>query len=87
MFFTKEIAAMLVSSLGHVFSAMVDLIGAVLTIVWYMVVLYGLWHMKDVRYEAPVLKRRYTRPEWDLLSEEEKDQIIKKMITVHIKDV
>jgi hypothetical protein len=85
MFFAMEIDSMLVSSLGHVFSAMVDLIGAVLAIVWYMLVLYGLWHMKDVRYEAP--KCRYTRPEWDLLSKEEKDKIIKKMITVYIKDV
>ena len=85
MFFAKEIVSMLMCSLGHVFSDMVDLIGAVLTIVWYMVVLYGLWQMKDVRYEAP--KRRYTRPEWDLLSKEEKDKIIKKMITVYIKDV
>jgi hypothetical protein len=87
MFFAMEIASMLVSSLGHVFSAMVDLIGAVLTIVWYMVVLYGLWQMKDVRYEAPVLDRRYTRPEWDLLSKEEKDKIIKKTITVYIDEV
>jgi hypothetical protein len=85
MFFAMEIASMLVSSLGHVFSAMVDLIGTVLTIVWYMVVLYGLWKMKDVRYEAPV--RRYTRPEWDLLSKEEKDKIIKKTMTVYIKEV
>jgi hypothetical protein len=85
MFFTMEIASMLVCFLGYVFSAIVDLIGAVLTIVWYMVVLYGLWQMKDVRYVAP--KRRYTRPEWDLLSKEEKNQIIKKMITVYIKDV
>ena len=49
------------SAFGHVVWAMVDLIGIVLTIVWYMVVLYGLWKMKDVRYEAPV---RYTQKEF-----------------------
>ena len=48
------------SAFGRVVWAMVDLIGIVLTIVWYMVVLYGLWKMKDVRY-PPV--RRYTQKE------------------------
>jgi hypothetical protein len=72
------------SAFGRVVWAMVDLIGIVLTIVWYMVVLYGLWKMKDVRYEPPV--RRYTRPEWDLLTDEEKEKIIKKTTTVYIKE-
>ena len=49
------------SAFGRVVWAIVDLIGIVLTIVWYMVVLYGLWKMKDVRYEPPV--RRYTQKE------------------------
>ena len=48
------------SAFGRVVWAMVDLIGIVFTIVWYMVVLYGLWKMKDVRYEPPV---RYTQKE------------------------
>ena len=75
------------SAFGHVVWAIVDLIGIVLTIIWYMVVLYGLWKMKDVRYEATVEDRLYTRPEWDLLTEEEKHKILKKTITVHIRDV
>jgi hypothetical protein len=49
------------SAFGQVVWATVDLIGIVLTIVWYMVVLYGLWKMKDVRYKATV--RRYTQKE------------------------
>ena len=44
------------SAFGRVVWATVDLIGIVLTIVWYMVVLFGLWKMKDVRYEPPVRK-------------------------------
>lgn len=74
------------SAFGRVVWAIVDLIGIVLTIVWYMVVLYGLWKMKDVRYEATVEDRLYTRPEWDLLTEEEKNKILKKTITVRIRD-
>jgi hypothetical protein len=76
-------------------ASMVDFIGSVVTLVWYMVVFYGLWKLKDVRYEAPVrrvrfapvARRRYTRPEWDLLTEEEQKKVIKEMITVHIHDV
>ena len=84
-------------------ASMVDFIGSVVTLVWYMVVFYGLWKLKDVRYEAPVrrvrfapvrrvrfapvARRRYTRPEWDLLTEEEQKKVIHEMITVHIDDV
>ena len=46
------------SAFGQVVWATVDLIGIVLTIVWYMVVLYGLWKMKDVRYKATVTKQQ-----------------------------
>ena len=49
------------SAFGRVVWATVDLIGIVLTIVWYMVVLYSLWKMKNVCYEPPV--RRYTQKE------------------------
>jgi hypothetical protein len=69
---------------------MVDFIGSVVTLVWYMVVFYGLWKLKDVRYEAPVrrvARPRYTRPEWDLLTQEEQKKVIKEMITVYIHDV
>jgi hypothetical protein len=46
------------SAFGHVVWAIVDLIGIVLTIVWYMMVLYVLWKMKDVRYEPPVHRQK-----------------------------
>ena len=39
-------------------ASMVDFIGSVVTLVWYMVVFYGLWKLKDVRYEAPVIKQK-----------------------------
>jgi hypothetical protein len=65
MSYAEELSSLLnvfnVSAFGRVVWAIVDLIGIVLTIVWYMVVLYGLWKMKDVRYEPPV--RRYTQKE------------------------
>jgi len=72
-------------SCASAIASMVDFIGSVVTLVWYMVVLYGLWKLKDVRYEAP--KRKYSRPEWDLLTEEEKRNINRNMMTVYIKDM
>jgi len=72
-------------SCASAIASMVDFIGSVVALVWYMVVFYGLWKLKDVRYEAP--RRKYSRPEWDLLTEEEKRKIIRKMMTVYIKDM
>lgn len=76
-------------------ASMVDFIGSVVTLVWYMVVFYGLWKLKDVRYEAPVhrvrfahnARPRYSRPEWELLTQEEQKKVIKEMITVYVHDV
>ena len=68
-------------------ASMVDFIGSVVTLVWYMVVFYGLWKLKDVRYEAKVEVRRYSRQEWDLMTKEEKLKIANTTRTVYINAV
>ena len=74
-------------SCASAIASTVDFIGSVVTLVWYMVVFYGLWKLKDVRYEATVEVRRYSRQEWDLMTKEEKLKITNTTRTVYINAV
>jgi hypothetical protein len=77
-------------SCASAIASTVDFIGSVVTLVWYMVVFYGLWKLKDVRYEAPVRhvpRPRYSRGEWDLFTAEEQKKFVEVMTTIHIHDV
>ena len=71
-------------SCASAIASMIDFIGSVVTLVWYMVVFYGLWKLKDVRYEAKFEVRRYSRQEWDLMTLEEKLKITNTTRTVYI---